>query len=99
MAMIKIGIYGFYGEGNLGDEAVLQALLQEIRNFPKIKPTVFSSKPEEVVKVHQATSISLHSINFPGRIREIVSNRLFILGGGGLLKEYGDSPYKNLICC
>lgn len=27
--MKKITIHGFYGQGNLGDEAILKALLQE----------------------------------------------------------------------
>lgn len=34
---MKLAIHGFYGQGNLGDEVILKALLQEeFGRFPEI---------------------------------------------------------------
>lgn len=88
--MKKIAIHGFYGQGNLGDEAILKALLQEFSKFPKIKIVVFSSSPEEVSKIHGVRSFPERGKrSFLRRIWEIKTSGLFVLGGGGLLKDYG----------
>lgn len=89
--MSKITIHGFYGQGNLGDEAILKALLQEFSKFPNIKVVVFSSNPNQVSKTHGVRSV--HSKGRRGilrRIWEIKTTDLFVLGGGGLLKDYGN---------
>ncbi len=89
--MSKITIHGFYGKGNLGDEAILKALLQEFSKFPDIKVVVFSSNPKQVSKTHGVRSIHSQGKRFfLRRIWEIKTSNLFILGGGGLLKDYGN---------
>lgn len=89
--MSKIAIHGFYGKGNLGDEAILKALLQEFSKFPNIKVVVFSSAPGEVSKIHGVRSFSeRRKRSLLRRIWEIKTSDLFILGGGGLLKDYGN---------
>jgi len=89
--MKKIALHGFYGQGNLGDEAILKALLQEFSKFPNIKVVVFSSKPKQVFRAHGVRSINSQGRrNFLRRIWEIKTSDLFILGGGGLLKDYGN---------
>ncbi len=91
MPMKKISIHGFYGQGNLGDEAILKALLQEFSKFSDIKVVVFSSNPKQVSKTHGVRSINSQGRrNFLRRIWEIKTSDLFILGGGGLLKDYGN---------
>jgi len=88
--MIKIVIHGFYGQGNLGDEAILKALLQEFSKFSDIKVVVFSSNPKQVSKMHGVRSVhSQRRSSLLRRIWEIKTSNLFILGGGGLLKDYG----------
>jgi len=90
MPMKKIAIHGFYGQGNLGDEAILMALLREFNKLPELRITVFSTRPEEVSKLHKVKSIhSRRTREFLRRIYEIKRSNLFILGGGGLLKDYG----------
>lgn len=90
--MKKITIHGFYGQGNLGDEAILKALLKEFNKFPNIKVVVFSSKPKQVFRAHGVRSINSQGRrNFLRRIWEIKTSDLFILGGGGLLKDYGNN--------
>jgi polysaccharide pyruvyl transferase CsaB len=89
--MSKIAIYGFYGEGNLGDEAILKALLQEFSKFSNIKVVVFSGNPKQVSIMHGVKSVHSHGRrSLLRRIWEINTSDLFILGGGGLLKDYGD---------
>ena len=89
--MSKITIHGFYGQGNLGDEAILKALLQEFNKFPNIKVVVFSSKPKQVSITHGVGSVhSQGRRSLLRRIWEIKTSDLFILGGGGLLKDYGN---------
>jgi len=88
--MKKIAIHGFYGEGNLGDEAILKAILQEFSKFPDINVVVFSSNPKQVSITHGVRSIySQGRRSLLRRIWEIKTSNLFILGGGGLLKDYG----------
>ena len=88
--MKKITIHGFYGQGNLGDETILKALLQEFSKFSDIKVVVFSSKPKQVSITHGVRSVhSKGRRSILRRIWEIKTSDLFILGGGGLLKDYG----------
>jgi polysaccharide pyruvyl transferase CsaB len=88
--MTKIAIHGFYGQGNLGDEAILKALLQEFSKSPNIKVVVFSSNPKQVFRAHGVRSVNTQGrLNFLRRIWELKTTDLFILGGGGLLKDYG----------
>ena len=90
--MNKITIHGFYGHGNLGDEAILKALLQEFNKFSNIKLVIFSDNPKQVSMKHGVKSVhSQGRRSFLHRIWEIKTSNLFILGGGGLLKDYGNN--------
>ena len=94
--MKKIAIHGFYGQGNLGDEAILKAILQEFSKFSEIEVVVFSRDPEEVSRIHGVRSVhSQGRQRLLRRIWEIKTSDLFIFGGGGLLKDYG-SDFSSL---
>jgi polysaccharide pyruvyl transferase CsaB len=87
-----IGIHGFYGMQNLGDEALLHVFLQEVRKaLPDYAPVVYSMRPDRIRRDYGVSSVWTH----PGRKRWILQqwslwrNRLFILGGGGILHDYG----------
>lgn len=87
----KVSIHGFYGMGNLGDEAILHAFRGELERFPYIKLSVFSRNPAEVRKIHGLRSVSCRGKkNYFRRLYEIKTSSLFVLGGGGLLKDYGE---------
>ena len=88
----RIGIHGFYGMQNLGDEALLHVFLQEGRRAVKgFTPVVYSRRPDRVRDEYCIESQPAIS----GRKRWIFQqwnlwrNQLFILGGGGLLHDYG----------
>ena len=50
----KVGITGSYGGMNLGDEAILQSIIAQLRkDLPKVEITVFSRDAEDTKKRHQ----------------------------------------------
>ena len=91
--MPRVIVHGFYGMGNLGDEAILTALLRECSKLRDIKVTVLSPNPATVRAAYH-----LPALRAGGRLSQlrltpsIAHCDLFLLGGGGLLKDYGDSP-------
>ncbi|MFA5367026.1 MAG: polysaccharide pyruvyl transferase family protein [Dehalococcoidia bacterium] len=88
--MPKIAIHGFYGAGNLGDEAILEILLRELNRLKGAKVVVFAWNPEAVSQTYGVKSLSYAGkTGLMRRIWEIGRSNIFILGGGGLLKDYG----------
>ena len=103
---MNIVISGFYGLGNTGDEAILEAIIYNLRHElenPDI--TVFSLSPEKTAHEH-----SVHSIyrgwrhDFKAKIKALRKADLLISGGGGLLQDnyptrflFGPLPYYLLI--
>jgi polysaccharide pyruvyl transferase CsaB len=87
----RVVIHGFYGSGNLGDEFLLSAILRQIHALKFVQPVVFSGNPSETRSLHQVKSFN------PYARRELIGNAIllgtnvYILGGGGLIKDYGDS--------
>jgi polysaccharide pyruvyl transferase CsaB len=91
--MSKFAVHGFYGEGNLGDEAILKALLGQLECYRNVEVVVFSKYPQKVAETHGVGVVSEHGgHSFLRRVWEIRTSNLFILGGGGLLKDYGEGP-------
>ncbi|MEI6633689.1 MAG: polysaccharide pyruvyl transferase family protein [Chlamydiota bacterium] len=91
--MAKIVVHGFYGEGNLGDEAILDALIREMRRFPRARLVVFSKYPDRVAGEHAVRSVSEQDKGRRlRRMWEMLTSRLVVVGGGGLLRDLGDDP-------
>lgn len=86
MATGRALIGGYYGFGNLGDEALLFALLEKLRkSLPEVEPVVLSQAPERTTAEHGVEAINRWR---PGAIwRELGRAELFLLGGGGLLQD------------
>lgn len=84
----KIGISGSYGGMNIGDEAILQSIISQIRSSISAEITVFSRNPEDTqnrFKIEKAVGARNLSIN---EVKpEIKKLDLLILGGGGLLYD------------
>lgn len=79
-----IVVCGSYGLGNLGDEAMLTAILSELRRIaPDRRITVVSRNPEETRLAHGVDAV--HSFALPALARRLRRARLFISGGGTLL--------------
>ena len=83
---MKILLAGYFGSSNLGDEAILEALLSGIRKeYPDADITVLSAEPSETSAVHHVRSI--HKYSFLRIIKALRNADAFILGGGGLIQD------------
>ncbi len=87
-------ICGFYGNHNLGDEAMLSGILKLLEKKEKPNIVVFSNDPVDTFRRHGVDSIHISSRKYFGsRLLENFRCRSFILGGGDLLR---DSPQSSV---
>lgn len=83
---MKILISGYYGFENLGDEAILRVLINELKGkFPLAELVVLSNQPQRSSKVLGVSSINRW--NLFQIISELKSASLFVSGGGGLIQD------------
>ncbi len=79
-------INGYYGYKNVGDDALLQAMIENVKhNNPDAKITVLSANPKETSSRYLVNSINRY--NVLGIYREMKRAKLFISGGGSLLQD------------
>lgn len=82
----RIGISGSYGGLNLGDEAILEGILGQLRASVPAEVTVFSRNPEDTLKRHQVEHALPVREMSREQIRPVIAQLdLLILGGGGIL--------------
>ena len=78
-------ICGAYGMGNAGDEAILDALVAEMRGIDPLMPiTVLTREPKSASERLDVETV--HSFNFPSRAFLAIMKRrkLYINGGAAL---------------
>lgn len=88
---MKILLFGYYGDKNLGDEALLQGILNSFRlKNSNLDVTVLSKNPEETQKRYNIRSVIAPRQDryIASFINEIRKTDLFILGGGGLIQDF-----------
>ncbi|KYO66548.1 polysaccharide pyruvyl transferase CsaB [Thermovenabulum gondwanense] len=79
-------ISGYYGFNNLGDEAVLYFILENLkREIPGVKITVLSNSPENTSKTYGVNSVKRD--NFKDVIAAIKEADVLISGGGSLIQD------------
>ncbi len=79
-------ICGAYGMGNAGDEAILEAIVAEMRSIDAAMPiTVMTRDPEGTAK--RLGVNALHTLDFPGFCRAAGRAKLYINGGGSLIQD------------
>src|SRR5687768_12338526 len=85
----RIGITGSYGGLNLGDEAILQSMIEQLRReLPGVEITVFSRDAEDTKRRHAVErSIPVRKISRAEVVPEIQRLDLLIFGGGGILYD------------
>jgi polysaccharide pyruvyl transferase CsaB len=92
--MVKIGISGSYGGFNLGDEAILQGIISEIRSAFNAEITVFSRDPKDTAKRHRIERVvGIRKLNREQAASEISKLDLLVLGGGGILYDADVKTY------
>src|SRR5687768_1699204 len=83
--MFRVGISGSYGGLNLGDEAILEAIITELRRALPVEITVFSRHPEDTLARHHVErAVPVRELSRYEVLPEIERLDLFILGGGGI---------------
>lgn len=98
----RIVISGWYGHGNVGDEAILQSVIERYRNeWPDCDITVLSSCPRHTENTHKVNSVpqylhmgpkhALRQLLTPGFYKTMAAIwccDLFVMGGGGFLSDW-----------
>ncbi len=79
-------ICGAYGRGNAGDDAILEAILQEMRSIdPDMPVTVLSKTPKETRLSYRVCAVS--RMNIFGWLGAMRRAKLYINGGGSLIQD------------
>lgn len=100
MEIKRITICGYYGYRNIGDEAILAAIIESIDNICDVEISTFSGNPNETKKLHGVNSVyigeSIGSLkmftisnikNVYLIINTIRNTDLLIVGGGGIIHD------------
>ncbi len=83
---MRVLISGYYGFGNVGDEAVLKSIIGGLRRrAPAIGLTVLSAKPELTRELNDVRSV--HRYDFFRIVNELDESGIFISGGGTLFQD------------
>lgn len=77
---------GYYGYGNRGDDALLCAILSDLREISlSFSPVVLSNNPEDTSSEYKVASINRFNIL---KIRKAMKHaKVFIAGGGSLIQD------------
>src|SRR3954463_15007358 len=95
MSAPKIGITGSYGGMNLGDEAILQSMLEQLRReAPGCEITVFSRDAEDTKRRHKVErAVPVRKLSRAEVVPEIERLDLLLFGGGGILYDADARTY------
>ena len=90
-------IHGYYGAGNVGDEAVLLGSLEQLKDLPgDLVPYVFCPHPELVERMYGVPSMNPQRAGRKRVLQVLIQSEAYLLGGGGLLKDYGQPEDQGL---
>ena len=70
---------------NLGDEAILEALLKELRASVDAEVVVFSRNPQDTESRHKVRAVPIRDLHKEDVLEQLKQLHLFVLGGGGIL--------------
>ncbi|HWO42266.1 MAG TPA: polysaccharide pyruvyl transferase family protein [Candidatus Eisenbacteria bacterium] len=82
-----VAISGSYGGMNLGDEAILEAMLAELQASLDVRVVVFSNNPEDTERRHGVRAIPIRELHKNDVLDELRRVDLLVLGGGGILYD------------
>ncbi len=84
--LYRIGITGSYGGLNLGDEAILQSIVAQLRRDLPVEITVFSRDPEDTKRRHGVErAVPVRKMSREEVKPEVERLDLLVFGGGGIL--------------
>ncbi|CDQ38364.1 MULTISPECIES: polysaccharide pyruvyl transferase CsaB [Virgibacillus] len=83
---MHIVVSGYYGFDNVGDEAILFSIIEQLRMVqPTIKITILSNNPEQTKRTYQVNAVNRRKIN--EIIQALRDSDGLISGGGSLLQD------------
>src|SRR6188508_343551 len=88
--LYRIGITGSYGGMNLGDEAILQSIVAQLRrDLPSaLEITVFSREADDTRRRHGVERVvPVRKVSRAEVVPEVERLDLLIFGGGGILYD------------
>jgi len=83
-------ICGAYGRGNAGDEAILQAIVSQMRSIDTDMPLTVLSRDKQDTKLKNHTN-AIYIFNIPSFVRHLRRAKIFINGGGSLIQDVTSS--------
>jgi polysaccharide pyruvyl transferase CsaB len=83
----RVGITGSYGGLNLGDEAILEAILRPLREDLHAQPVVFSRDVKDTVRRHGVEALPVRTMTRDESREALRPLDLLIFGGGGILYD------------
>jgi polysaccharide pyruvyl transferase CsaB len=83
----RVAISGSYGGMNLGDEAILEVILRELRASIDVEVVIFSHNPKDTEQRHKVRAVPIREMHKDQVLEELSKLDLFILGGGGILYD------------
>ena len=81
----RVAISGSYGGMNLGDEAILEVILRELRASLDVDVVVFSRNAKDTEQRHKVRAVPIREMHKDDVFEELRKLDLFVLGGGGIL--------------
>ncbi|MFI6820685.1 polysaccharide pyruvyl transferase family protein [Micromonospora sp. NPDC050187] len=99
MGELTIGVLGSYGGRNLGDEAILTALLADLRDQqPRARIVVFSRNPTHTHAHHPGVeAVPWEGVSRVDSAAVLDRLDLLILGGGGILYDREARRYLRVV--
>jgi len=86
--LYRIGITGSYGGLNLGDEAILQSIIAQLRKDLPVEITVFSRDAEDTKRRHGVErAVPVRKLSRAEVTAEVERLDLLLIGGGGILYD------------
>jgi polysaccharide pyruvyl transferase CsaB len=89
----RVAISGSYGGLNLGDEAILEVILRELRASLDVDIVVFSRNPKDTERRHKVRAVPIREMHKDEIFDELRKLDLFVLGGGGILYDEAIETY------
>src|SRR5699024_6237709 len=80
---MKVVLFGYYGFGNTGDEAILAAIIKSLQKLKEnIKITVLSNNPSQTKQDYQVNAVNRWEFF---QIKQAIKNADGVISGGGSL--------------
>lgn len=93
----RVLLHGFYGAGNVGDEAILEASRRLLVDLTGVQPTVLAWNSSAVASATGLKAMPWQRIMSLRGAWDLATAGAYLVGGGGVLKDFGRDGRSTLI--